>query len=170
MTKVEGTPFILVVGGVALARGKPVVGFLADAFCVSNYFHCNIAGGWSLSTEELFYILFPVLLYLGSRVMPHRKLIALPITWLVALPVLRWLIIRNVSLKEVPHLTYLPFHTHSDGLAAGLIIAWIAVMRPDLLKNKFSSSVWVLIGGVAGALLLRHLDQPVFSRSASCPG
>ena len=37
--------FILVVGGLTLAVGKPVRGFLVDIFCISNYFHHKIAGG-----------------------------------------------------------------------------------------------------------------------------
>jgi peptidoglycan/LPS O-acetylase OafA/YrhL len=158
--------FILSVGGLALAHGQPMKGFLADIFCVSNYFHQNIPGGWSLSTEEQFYILAPVLLYFGSRVISYRKLIALPILWLLILPLLRWLIVRNASPSEVPALTYLPFHTHSDGLAMGLIIAWITVMRPELLKSKFWSNALMLFTGLAVALLLRHLNQFVFRFSA----
>src|SRR5208283_1608063 len=91
--------FILVVGSVTLAQGKPISGFLADIFCVSNYFHNKISGGWSLSTEEQFYIMFPVLLYLGSRVIPRQKLILFPIFWLLVLPLVRWLIVRNVPLS-----------------------------------------------------------------------
>ena len=80
--------FILVVGGFTLAAGKPVSGFLVDIFCVSNYFHHKIAGGWSLSTEEQFYIAVPVLLYLGSRLLPTRALVLLPVLWLLAAPVM----------------------------------------------------------------------------------
>ena len=158
--------FILVVGGAALAQGKPVSGFLVDIFCVSNYFHHKIAGGWSLSTEEQFYILAPALLFLGSRMLPRRKLVVLPILWLLTLPLLRWMIVRDVPLAEVPNLTYFPFHTHSDGLAGGLILSWITATRPGLLKSKFGPNVSVLIAGLFLTFVLRRANQPVFRFSS----
>jgi peptidoglycan/LPS O-acetylase OafA/YrhL len=107
-----------------------------------------------------------VLLYGGSRFLSTRTLIAIPIAWLVALPLLRWPIVRHVAPSDVPGLTYFPFHTHSDGLAAGLIIAWIAIMKPKLMKSGFWENAAVLIGGVALALILRRVNQFVFRFSS----
>jgi hypothetical protein len=40
--------------------GRSSSGFWADAAYLSNYFHSQIEGGWSLSNEEQFYILAPL--------------------------------------------------------------------------------------------------------------
>lgn len=163
--------FILAVGGVALLRGQPARPFLVDLFCVSNYFHHKIAGGWSLSTEEQFYILVPTMLWVGSRLLPRRSLVVLPILWLFLLPLFRWLAVRNGAHAEE---LYFHFHTHSDGLAAGLILAWIAVARPTWMRSArpawMRSALWptllVPVAGLAVGLVLRHMDQAVFRFSS----
>ncbi len=158
--------FILVVGGFTLAAGKPVSAFVVDIFCVSNYFHHKIAGGWSLSTEEQFYIFVPVLFYLGIRLLPPRKLVTLPILWLLSAPLLRWFTVRGAAPSRILDLTYFPFHTHSDGLAAGLIVAWLVITKPALLKSRFVNNALACVAGLAVAICLRSLNQSIFRFSS----
>jgi peptidoglycan/LPS O-acetylase OafA/YrhL len=155
--------FILVVGGVALLRGQLSRAFLSDFFCVSNYFHHKIAGGWSLSTEEQFYVLVPTMLWAGSRLLRRRSLVVLPILWLFLLPLFRWLTVRAAGHANG---LYFPFHTHSDGLAMGLILAWIAVSRPAWMRSALGLNLLVPVAGLAVGLALRYTDQAVFRFSS----
>ena len=122
----------------ATTRGRSLNGFQVDICCVSNYFRNRVSGGWSLSTEEQFYILLPAVL-VGSRLLSSCKLIVVPIVWTMTLPLLRWLVTRNAPQSEIATLIYRPFHTHSDGLAIGLMVAWIAIICPSTMKGGWRS-------------------------------
>jgi peptidoglycan/LPS O-acetylase OafA/YrhL len=159
---------IAAIAVLAMVQNKPLSGFSTDLLCVSNYFpgKSQVSGGWSLSTEEQFYILTPVILFMASRWIPSRKLLSLPVAWLFALPLVRWITVRHAPASAIERLTYFPFHTHSDGLAAGLVIAWIMVFRPDILKGERSRHIAVLLGAFAVAFMMRHWNQAVFRFSS----
>lgn len=154
--------FILAVGGYTLEVGKPVRDLVFDILCISNYFHHLVAGGWSLSTEEQFYVLVPLVFYFGCRLLRSPNIVVLPVLWLLVLPVLRWLTMLHAYPSQDPHITYYPFHTHSDGLAVGLVIAWLAVTKPALLNTKTWVNVSTCFAGIAVALSLRQISQPLF--------
>jgi peptidoglycan/LPS O-acetylase OafA/YrhL len=119
-----------------LFLGRPRPGLWFDATFLSNYFptHHQIAGGWSLSTEEQFYLLIPVLLMIAAKFFPPRSLLSLVLVWLFVLPLIRHFALRALhDPAQIHNSIYYAFHTHSDGLAMGLLISWIMTWKPELL-------------------------------------
>ncbi len=102
-------------------------------FLVNYLGHGVVLGGWSLSTEEQFYLLAPVLLLLFRR----RSL-----RWFRWMLLGVWLTEITVRVAQYVHMAggfrvknaaafghlYYPFHTHSDGLIAGLLVANLVVV------------------------------------------
>ena len=132
--------------------GRRNSGIWADVFFVSNYFHCQIAGGWSLSSEEQFYILTPVLLSLFALILRQRKMWVVPLVGVGCLVAFRAATIHHSGLGEAAlrQKMYLPIHTHADGLAVGLFLSWISVYYPKRLSSAWfaaaSSSAMLVLG------------------------
>jgi peptidoglycan/LPS O-acetylase OafA/YrhL len=120
--------------------GRNISGLWSDACFLSNYFHCQIGGGWSLSTEEQFYILAPVSIALFSLILKPRRLWIVPVGGLLVLLMNRAIVIHysTLSITDLRQKLYLPMATHADGLAIGLLLAWVGVFYPELIKsNRF---------------------------------
>lgn len=134
---------------------------LADLFAVSDYFHHQVPGGWSLSIEEQFYLILPVLLYLFRR-LPPKALLAIPVGWLILLPVFRYYVMMGVpeSLGDGPIAH--AFHTHTDGLAIGVILAWFAVFCKDWWRSA-SGRYWIPALGIGLGILEHKLHSLTFS-------
>ncbi|HEY2896813.1 MAG TPA: acyltransferase, partial [Gemmatimonadaceae bacterium] len=62
----------------------------ADWAFLSNYFSGRVEGGWSLSTEEQFYILAPLLIFVGVRFLSRRGWFAVLLASLLAVSGVRW--------------------------------------------------------------------------------
>lgn len=148
----------------SICSGQSLRPLLADIFFVSNYFHCRVKGGWSLSTEEQFYIAAPALLFL-FRFVRHRWLILVPLIWLGILPLLRYHALENSVSGTVSQVIYFPFHLHSDGLAAGLVISWVSIFCSKWWSSG-RGAVWIPLAVVATGLGLRILGKDIFSYSA----
>lgn len=112
-----------------------LAGLWADCLFVSNYLHAQVKGGWSLSTEEQFYLALPLLLLIFRRVR-NSRLIVLPLAWMLLLPFFRAERLDSNPTLTAGDLIYTPFHTHSDALAIGVIIALMATTWPFLLKTR----------------------------------
>lgn len=143
--------------------------FLPDLFFLSNYMQGGVSGGWSLSTEEQFYVAVPLALLLVRR-WPLRWQWVVPTLALCLLPVLRYLAVRHFGRSpgpDNPFVIYSPFHTHADGLAVGLLVAWAAVAVPKLMTPLTTArNLLFAVPIVAVALVLRSCSQDVFSFSA----
>jgi peptidoglycan/LPS O-acetylase OafA/YrhL len=114
---------------------------------------------WSLSVEEQFYLIWPVLLFLlGSRRglrLAAAVLVLAPMTRMATwyfLPDFRW------SIGTA-------FQTNADALAAGCVLAGIRIWlwaRPGYIR--FQQSAWFLavpsVGAIAGVLLSAETGTP----------
>jgi peptidoglycan/LPS O-acetylase OafA/YrhL len=144
--------------------------FFPDMFFYSNYLPGQVGGGWSLSSEEQFYVLTPLLMIGGILVLPFSRLWVLPAFALCALPLSRAAVVSKLG----PHahegmasgLIYNPFHTHSDGLVAGLLLAWLAVAFPQFIKRRaFWTNSLLPLGLAAAGIALRQTSRDLFSFS-----
>jgi peptidoglycan/LPS O-acetylase OafA/YrhL len=142
----------------------------ASLVFLTNYFNEGIVlGGWSLSTEEQFYIVTPLLLYLFAR----RRNLSTSRPWLWSLLVLVPLIRAAIWIHRTGHFFHhdpalfaaainFPFHTRCDGLIMGLIISNLWVSRDKASPGKWKS--YLLVGAAAVAMvLLRDLQHEIFS-------
>lgn len=149
---------------------KTISKFLPDLFFLSNYFPGAVAGTWSLSTEEQFYVFVPVLLCAVSTFISAKRQFLVIIGLLVALPFVRYLTLSAYH-GEITHdvavrIIQLPFHTHADGLLAGVLLSWVSILKPDHLRQLpfLRNLIWPIILVLVG-LLLRGFDR-LFGLSA----
>jgi len=155
---------------VFITSPKPAAAFLPDVLFLSNYLPNSISGGWSLSTEEQFYIFMPVLLVAMNRVLPVRRQYLVIIALLALLPLVRLATLNThpavVGVDEFRKLIQLPFHTHADGLLAGVLLSWLAALQPRYLtplplrRNLLVPAAL----GVAG-FMLRNVSPHLFAFS-----
>ncbi|MEP7381407.1 MAG: acyltransferase [Gemmatimonadota bacterium] len=140
---------------------------------MSNYAYGQFTRGWSLSTEEQFYIAVPLLL-----VLVRRRFSLLGHLWLllgIEAMVLgnRYLLIQRfitegVALSSPPRQLTDPFHVHMEGLLLGLIIALVAVAKPRLVQPDVSPrgvswpGIAVMVTAVATGFALRWLNGDLF--------
>jgi len=154
---------------VLLTAGRPPLQFLPDLVFLSNYFTGHIAGGWSLSTEEQFYIIVPLLMLAMSRSLGIARQWIPLVVLLATLPIIRAIVLavhgaHQHGSTEMLLVTYTPIHTHADGLVAGVLLSWLSVMHPaavaarPFLRNLPIPVVIALLG-----LALRHLSPDLFA-------
>jgi len=118
-------------------------GLWIDTIFLCNYMPTRhqVDGAWSLSTEEQFYLLIPILLLLGAKRFSPRSLVAVSLGWFAALPIIRYLVLlhypqgASTNFNATMEAIYFPFHTHSDGLAIGLLISWIMTWKLEWLQK-----------------------------------
>lgn len=124
-----------------------------DLFFVSNYTGAGVVdGGWSLCIEEQFYIFAPLLLVLTAK---RFKSVASYRPWLLALLVLlpairafAWWRLTSQAPDPSPEdrlgALYYPFHSHSDGLVIGMLVANLENTGSLKRGVGFLGSIWLL--------------------------
>lgn len=152
--------------------GKPPASFIPDMLFISNYVRGNVSGGWSLSIEEQFYLCAPLLLVAlyKSGVTIRRQFAAVAVLLAVA-PVIRWLTLYlhggPVGAEAFRKIVQFPFHTHADGLLAGVLIAWLSVCAPAALAVRPWRRNLLLPGAlIAAGAVLHGLDRRLLGFSA----
>ncbi len=142
-----------------------------DWVFLSNYVGGRVEGGWSLSTEEQFYIIAPLAIVLLARWVGLRgwlRLIPIAIVGTIVARIVtaHALLAKGLDPLAVKDAMYTPFHLHSAGLLVGLFAALVSVLRPEWFFGKrasFRSPLPYL--GFAAILLgiaLREYDNVVF--------
>jgi len=154
-----------------LINPTPISNYFPDLFFYSNYIEGYVPGGWSLSTEEQFYIAIPIVLLLSVRFLNISRQWTILALAVVLLPLARAITVAKLgphSHEGMPRfIIYTPFHTHADGLVAGLIIAWFSVVYPASVAGKsFLENCKVPLLLVAAGILLRHASQDLFAFTA----
>jgi peptidoglycan/LPS O-acetylase OafA/YrhL len=139
-----------------------------ELFFVSNYFGEHfILGSWSLSTEEMFYFFAPVLLVVVGKInqTPVKRMVSGLLVIALLAPMIRaleWHYFKShgaATLANELSYLYKPFHTHFDGLIAGLLAATFYLQRRFLKLPAYRTLALAIIIGVG----LRFLDRVVFN-------
>lgn len=147
---------------------------LSDWAFISNYSFGGFPRGWSLSTEEHFYIAVPLLLLLlRKRIrLASYVWVVLAIEGAVLLNRYRTIdgyVAAGRALEPVPWTLVTPFHLHLEGLLAGLLIALVSIVWPHQLRPATGVSgisgqgLAVFGGATAVALVLRASHDTLFS-------
>lgn len=146
---------------------------LADWTFLSNYWPGGVARTWSLSTEEQFYIAVPVLLAIFRKRWGLAQyfwiLLACEVVVLfVRYGALQALFARGGDYTRADYTLIYPFHVHLEGLLAGLVLALVSVVRPQLFQRRSAAGIsWlgiaVCVSCVALAIGLRAYQQRLFA-------
>lgn len=142
-----------------------------DWVFLSNYFTGALPGGWSLSTEEQFYIGVPLLMVALRRYVKGSGWFV--VLWgLIGVELLgRFFTIaeyasRGMSRPEIAGATRYNFHLHFSGLIIGLMIALLSQVRPGWFERKEGRFSWrglaVFACAAIIAVLIHGLADQVF--------
>lgn len=153
--------FVALIAVEVVLFGRDGSGLWADAAYLSDYFRHRIGGGWSLSIEEQFYILAPLSLVAFKRLLKPARLWIVPVAGLLLLNLAR---IVQVLHSTLPHAAlrtamYFPIHTHADGLAVGMLIAWAAIIHPEWITS--TKTRWTIAAVMLGAGVLLYRIMPI---------
>lgn len=143
---------------------------LSELFFFANYAHrSGIPGSWSLSTEEQFYIIAPVLLIVIGRRIPLWGYFAVFGALQAAVIGARYHEVAFLDATGGSFKYFENLHLHCDGLLFGLALALLSVLRPGWLRPAPHGERSPLLGwgvfaaGCALAFALYALDRKVYN-------
>ncbi len=118
----------------AIAPPLDVYDYLASIFFVGtiNPYHISkeIPFWWSLGAEEVFYVLFPLLIYLFFKKLPQYRAFAAAIILVAVVSIINRLvipqIIEQLYWKSIDFLIY----ARLDSMIWGVLVAWVRIARP----------------------------------------
>jgi peptidoglycan/LPS O-acetylase OafA/YrhL len=141
----------------------------SDIVFLTNYHNRGIVlGSWSLCTEEQFYIVTPIALFIFASHLPQLRNFR---PWLWALLISVTLLRAAIWIFFTGHffvhdtLLFAPLYyasiTHCDGLIMGLIIAnlWAANEQP---RSRFASPGLLVLYGLAITVVLNIVQREIF--------
>jgi peptidoglycan/LPS O-acetylase OafA/YrhL len=166
--------FFVVVLSIGLILGTaPKTYGWSDLVFLTNYVnHGIVEGSWSLCTEEQFYIVAPLAIYLFAR---HLRAVerCRPLLWtlLCLVPLLRAVIWIHGTGHFFSHdgqlFSPIYYHsiTHCDGLIIGLIIAnlWETRTQP---KSRLANPWLLVLFGTFALAALHVLQKEIFDFTA----
>jgi peptidoglycan/LPS O-acetylase OafA/YrhL len=159
--------FFIIVSSLILKRAPR----LSDMLFYSNYAGGQVQGGWSLSTEEQFYIVMPLAAMLLGRWGMKVWLALIPlmiagvlVARAITAPVL---LSHGMSLAAVKDAMYFPAHLRSEALYVGLLIALVSTLRPAwFARPRDAGFSWtgfgIAVASTLSAGVLRKLNGVVF--------
>jgi len=147
-------------------------GWVDFAF-LTNYLPNAMGRSWSLSTEEQFYLAVPLLLLLVRRRIPRLGYLAIFAALEVAVLTVRHATLVRVllpgeTINDHYYTLFAPFHTHLEGLLAGLVVSLLAtsslrLFSEERLRGFSRVGFAVLLGAAVVAAGLRRLDHHLFT-------
>lgn len=144
---------------------------LGDWLFLSNYIGGRVEGGWSLCTEEQFYIIAPLTILVLSRWVSLRGWLRVIPVVVVGVVVMRIytahsLLASGLEPQAVKDAMYSPFHLHNSGLLVGLLAALVSVLKPDWFFGQRSALRSPLpyfgFAGIILGIVLREYNNVVF--------
>jgi len=134
-----------------IAAPKDVSDYLWSMFFLGtmNPAHVSEEFGfwWSLGTEELFYLLFPLVLFAAVKLFPQKRAFVLTLGLFGLVPFVVRLVGGLILPPEVAgNLDYAPY-ARIDSMLWGIMVAWIRSTRPEWFN-------WLAVRGVAPGIFV----------------
>jgi peptidoglycan/LPS O-acetylase OafA/YrhL len=105
---------------------------LSDLLFMQSYFPGYWGHGWSLSVEEHFYLLLPLILLFSIWIVPHSRFAWIPYACPVV--ILACLAMRVLTMHGDVARTINYTHLRFDGLFAGVTLGWLRCFYPSALQ------------------------------------
>lgn len=118
---------------------------------------------WSIAIEEWFYLIFPILYFILSKIYTNSRNNLLFIIVLFILYSMGYRIQNTINLtgynpSELAHINKYTLFARFDGLGFGMLTAWIYNYRRDIFNKLASSKIWV-IGAIIMWILLKIIHK-----------
>ncbi len=130
-----------------------------DLLYMTDYFPGTILHGWSLSVEEKFYLLLPILLFIFNH-FTNKNLLLFFLSFLFLLPCcIRlyqyvYVFSGKLDFNTYIHAFYYPFHSRMDSLFLGVFLASVFTYYPEMIKKYLSSKISSVVSFIAFFTLL----------------
>lgn len=128
---------------------------------------------WSLSTEEQFYIIVPLVIIVSAKlrwawIYYVGIVTAVVVEWGLRIVIARRLSASGLSGDELLQMMHYPIFLHCDALLAGLAIALLSLQYPKRFKPEAQAGVsglglFIFVLMFVAAILLRNANKMIFS-------